>query len=57
MLIFEWSLLQEIPTNCKKWIWKEKSVELSVCFTLPNLGIFNSENVKNNLCNKLLTQV
>jgi len=57
MLIFEWSLLQEIPTNCKNWIWKEKSVELSVCFTLPNLEIFNSENVKNNLCNKLLTQV
>jgi hypothetical protein len=31
MLIFEWILLQEIPTNCKKWIWKEKSVELSTC--------------------------
>jgi hypothetical protein len=41
----------------KKWIWKEKSVELSICFTLPNLEIFNSENVKNSLCNQLSAQV
>jgi hypothetical protein len=31
MLVFEWILLQEIQTNCKNWIWKEKSVETSMC--------------------------
>jgi hypothetical protein len=28
---FEWILLLEIQTNCKIWVWKEKSVEPSMC--------------------------
>ncbi len=47
ILIFEWILLLEIHTNCKIWVWKEKSVEPSILATLSNLEIFNSENVKN----------
>jgi hypothetical protein len=31
ILIFEWILLLEIQTNCKNWVRKEKSVELSMC--------------------------
>ncbi len=34
ILIFEWILLLEIQTNCKSWVWKEKSVELFNEFTL-----------------------
>jgi hypothetical protein len=30
ILIFEWILLLEIETNCKSWVWKEKSVEPSM---------------------------
>jgi hypothetical protein len=26
ILIFEWILLLEIQTNCKNWVWKEKSI-------------------------------
>jgi hypothetical protein len=29
-LILEWILLLEIQTNCKNWVWKEKSVEPSM---------------------------
>jgi hypothetical protein len=52
-LIFEWILLLEIQTNCKKlgYFWKEKSVGAALnVFTLPTLEIFNSENVKNKEC-------
>jgi hypothetical protein len=43
--------LLENQTNCKNWVWKEKSVEPSMWnFTLLNLEIFNSENVKNKEC-------
>jgi hypothetical protein len=49
-LVFEWILLLEIQTNCKNWVWKEKSVEPSMCPQLPNLEIFNSKNVKNKEC-------
>ncbi len=31
ILIFEWILLLEVQTNSKNWVWKGKSVELSVC--------------------------
>jgi hypothetical protein len=31
ILIFEWILLLEIRTNCKKIVWKEKLVESSMC--------------------------
>ncbi len=31
VLIFEWILLLKIQTNCKNWVWKEKSVEPSMC--------------------------
>jgi predicted ABC-type exoprotein transport system permease subunit len=31
ILIFEWILLLEVQTNSKNWVWKEKSVELSMC--------------------------
>jgi len=31
ILIFEKKLLLEIQTNCKYWVWKEKSVEPSMC--------------------------
>jgi hypothetical protein len=41
LLTFEWILSLEIQTNCNKWVWKEKSVELC---TLPHLEISNSEN-------------
>jgi hypothetical protein len=37
-------------TNYRNWVWKEKSVEPAIVFTLPNLQIFNSENVKNKEC-------
>jgi hypothetical protein len=36
ILIFEWILLLEIQTNCKNWVSKEKSVELSMCLHLGN---------------------
>jgi hypothetical protein len=51
-LIFEWVLLLEIQTNCKKLVSEgKKSVEPSLdVFTLPNLEIFNPENVKNKEC-------
>jgi hypothetical protein len=32
MLIFKWFLLLKIQTNCKNWVWKEKSIEPSMCF-------------------------
>jgi hypothetical protein len=31
ILIFEWILLLEIQTNYKYWVWKEKSIEHSMC--------------------------
>jgi hypothetical protein len=31
ILIFEWIPLLKIQTNCKNWVWKEKSVESSLC--------------------------
>jgi hypothetical protein len=31
ILILEWILLLEIQENLKNWVWKEKSVELSMC--------------------------
>jgi len=31
ILLFEWILLLKIQTNCKNWVWKEKSVEPSMC--------------------------
>jgi hypothetical protein len=30
----EWILLLDIQTNCKNWVWKENSVELSMCLHL-----------------------
>jgi hypothetical protein len=27
ILIFEWILLLKIQTNCKNWVWKEKSID------------------------------
>jgi len=27
ILIVEWILLLKIQTNCKNWVWKEKSVD------------------------------
>ncbi len=50
ILIFEWILLLEIRTNCKKIVWKEKLVESSMWFTFSNFESFNSENVKNKEC-------
>jgi hypothetical protein len=50
ILIFEWILLLKIQTNCNKLDLEGKiSWPLNV-FTLPNLEIFNSENVKNKEC-------
>jgi hypothetical protein len=34
MLVSEFILLLEIQTNCKKWVWKKKSVEFSMCLHL-----------------------
>jgi hypothetical protein len=34
ILIFEWILLLEIQTNCKNWVWKDKSVGALNVFTL-----------------------
>jgi len=31
ILLFEWILLLEIHKNYKNWVWKEKSVEPSIC--------------------------
>jgi hypothetical protein len=36
--------LQEIQTNCKNWIWKEKLVETSMC---SHLGFLNVDIFKN----------
>jgi len=44
VLIFEWILLLETQKNCKNWVWKEKSGELScvhiwannTCYTCLN---------------------
>jgi hypothetical protein len=50
LLIFESIFWLKIQTNCKTWVWKEKSVEPSMCFTLLNLENFNFENMKNKKC-------
>jgi hypothetical protein len=46
VLIFEKQLLL-IQTNCKYWVWKEKSVEPSMC---SHAEVFNSKIVKNKKC-------
>jgi hypothetical protein len=33
-LIFEWTLLLEIQTNCKNWVWKDKSIGVLNMFTI-----------------------
>jgi hypothetical protein len=40
ILIFEWILLLKIQTNCKNWVWKEKSVESSMCSHLGRFNVF-----------------
>lgn len=40
--IFKWS--------AKIWVWKEKSIDPVNVFTLPNLEIFDSANVKDKAC-------
>jgi len=50
-LILEWILLLEIQINLiNLGFGKEKIFEPSNVFTLLNLEIFNSENVKNKEC-------
>jgi hypothetical protein len=50
ILILEWILLLEVQTNSKNWVWKEKSVELSLCSHCQILKNSNSENVNNKEC-------
>jgi len=47
ILIFEWILLLKIQTNCKNWVGKENSVELSMCSYLGQRPCYTSHALYN----------
>ncbi len=49
LLFFEWILLLEIQTNCKNWVWKENSLEASMCSHLGQGHILHFENDVNKI--------
>ncbi len=55
ILIFGWILWLEIQTNCKIWVWKEKSVKPSMCSHLDHWHRYASG--EQNVFEKSLTEL